>query len=454
MIRKIILTMACFTMIVGKAGAQELNVWLNGGRQGLAYNVQNGQSSLLAGGSLGLGYTFPIARHWGILAGVTGGFYGTKTTLNNTTFTSGQVDNTGSAFEYGVQTVGYKETQRFFSFGVPVMLQYHTTGPKTQWYFNGGGKLLLPLDVKVKSSAQSLVLSGYYPNYNLELSDLPQHGFGTDNGWNGSTTYKLRTTGALVAETGLSFPLSHKTRLYTGLYFEYGVSNSKRKNTATAFVPYNPNGVTDIQAGTVLNTSTTGDARFLAYGIQVKLGFGHGKAKPATRPVPQEAPQINTPDTTQAKPATASQEKPQEKPQEKEPEQQQAQQPPAKPVVDSAAIEVVQQPVVFGTLNKIAIPANQRPHLDQVADLLSKNPDIRVSIIGHTCNIGTGKENTRVGLERARAVAKYLQDKGIDPGRMDITSAGDANPMVPNTTPANRSQNRRVTIECLFASAN
>src|SRR5580658_9825974 len=143
--KKTIFAIVCCTVFGASAYAQELNAWLNGGWQGLSYKVQNGQSSLSPGGSAGLGFTFPVASHWGLIIGLTGGTYGTRSSLQNGRYTTNQVDNTASAFYYNVNTVGYTEMQRFFSLGVPLMLQYHTTGAKTHEYLNIGRKRLMSI---------------------------------------------------------------------------------------------------------------------------------------------------------------------------------------------------------------------------------------------------------------------------------------------------------------------
>ncbi len=178
MVRKIAGIAICLAAIVTRSGAQGPGIELNGGLQGMRYPLQNGQVTQLLGGSVGLGYTFRLSSGWDLRSGITGGIYRTQASLNDgLVFTSDQVDDAGSAFQYKVKTEGYKEIQRFFAAGIPLLLQYHTTG-STQWYFEGGGKILVPFVIRVyKVSAQQLSLSGYYPDYKVEVSNLPQHGF-------------------------------------------------------------------------------------------------------------------------------------------------------------------------------------------------------------------------------------------------------------------------------------
>jgi hypothetical protein len=42
-----------------------------------------------------------------------------------------------------------------------------------------GGKVFVPFNSNIRVSAKQLTLSGYYPDFNVDVSSLPQHGFGT-----------------------------------------------------------------------------------------------------------------------------------------------------------------------------------------------------------------------------------------------------------------------------------
>src|SRR5579859_7226005 len=155
MIRKIIGIAICFTALVTQAGAQETGIELNGGLQGTRYSLQNGENKLLPGGSFGLSYAFRLRARLDLLTGVTGGLYRTQASLpDGVVFTSYQVDDAGSAFQYSVKATGYKETQRFFAVSVPLLLHYHTTGADVQWYIDGGGKVVVPFSSSIQVSAQ------------------------------------------------------------------------------------------------------------------------------------------------------------------------------------------------------------------------------------------------------------------------------------------------------------
>ena len=423
MIGKIIGALACFMAMITRAGAQELGIEMNGGLQGMHYQLKDGQTKALPGGSLGLSYTFGLSRRWGLLTGITGGLYRTQATLpDGLVFTYGQVDEAGSAFQYNLKATGYKETQHFFAASIPLLLQYHTIGAGTQWYFNGGGKVFFPLNTSIDVSAQQLRLSGYYPDLNLEVSNLPQHGFGTLNGWKSSATAKLKPAAALSAATGISFGLGSGTRLYTGLYADLGLTDLKDKQDSLPFITYSSSGIKGVQAGSVLNMNDAGHATLLSFGLQVRLSFGSTRARSVAQhktTLTQQTTTVTQPPTTVAQPGT-----------------------PAISYDDSA---IIQTPVIFGIIGETSIPELQKPHLDQVATIMKQYPSLRISIEGHICNSLHEMENTKIGIARANAIARYLQGKGINRSRMDVSSARESDPVLP-ADPAANYQNRRVVI--------
>jgi type VI secretion system protein ImpK len=87
--------------------------------------------------------------------------------------------------------------------------------------------------------------------------------------------------------------------------------------------------------------------------------------------------------------------------------------------------------------------------LRRVAQALETLPG-PVSVIGHTDNqpIRSARfpSNWHLSQERARAVARALQDGAREPARFRIDGRADAEPLGPNDTPAQRALNRRVEI--------
>ena len=104
--------------------------------------------------------------------------------------------------------------------------------------------------------------------------------------------------------------------------------------------------------------------------------------------------------------------------------------------------------VTFQSGKSVLTPGSYA-NLDQVADVLNANPDIKIEIAGYTDNTGSRIVNTRLSAARAFAVRAYLARKGVSPLRMTARGFGPANPVAPNTTAAGRAQNRRVELHKL-----
>jgi outer membrane protein OmpA-like peptidoglycan-associated protein len=103
----------------------------------------------------------------------------------------------------------------------------------------------------------------------------------------------------------------------------------------------------------------------------------------------------------------------------------------------------------FGTNNATILPDGEQL-LDEVADVLVRNPQIRrVRIEGHTDNRGNADLNMKLSNDRAQSVMQYLVKQGIDANRLEAQGYGMTQPLVPNLTPANRAKNRRVTFRIL-----
>lgn len=84
--------------------------------------------------------------------------------------------------------------------------------------------------------------------------------------------------------------------------------------------------------------------------------------------------------------------------------------------------------------------------LNQVADTLSANPEVRVTIAGHTDSVGSNEYNLGLSEERADSVRTYLMSQGISGNRMMATGYGEERPVATNETDEGRALNRRVEI--------
>lgn len=102
---------------------------------------------------------------------------------------------------------------------------------------------------------------------------------------------------------------------------------------------------------------------------------------------------------------------------------------------------------VFFDSDKYDLKPESTVELDKLVDFLNKNLSVNIEITGHTDSDGDDTRNMALSDNRAKAVMKYLVDKGIRAARITAKGYGETKPLVKNDTPENKAQNRRVEFE-------
>lgn len=98
-------------------------------------------------------------------------------------------------------------------------------------------------------------------------------------------------------------------------------------------------------------------------------------------------------------------------------------------------------------MNSSDLSKNTFEVLDTVAAILKRNPDIKVSIEGHTSSEGTHDINMKLSQSRADKVKDYLLNKGIDASRLISTGYGSSRLLNEDKTQADKAKNRRVELK-------
>ena len=99
--------------------------------------------------------------------------------------------------------------------------------------------------------------------------------------------------------------------------------------------------------------------------------------------------------------------------------------------------------IVYET-GKAIIKPESEPTLTQLKQFMDNNPQVtKMRVEGHTDSDGDDAMNLKLSGERAGAVVKWLTDHGISRDRLIAIGFGETKPIVPNTTPDNKAQNRR-----------
>ena len=82
-------------------------------------------------------------------------------------------------------------------------------------------------------------------------------------------------------------------------------------------------------------------------------------------------------------------------------------------------------------------------------EFLKDNSGLRISIEGHTDDIGTEEYNLELSIKRAKSVYNWLVNKGIDPDRLEYRGFGRNRPLYSSTEERYRTINRRVEVKII-----
>lgn len=84
--------------------------------------------------------------------------------------------------------------------------------------------------------------------------------------------------------------------------------------------------------------------------------------------------------------------------------------------------------------------------LHEVAAMLLDNGDWRIRVVGHTDASGDKQANLALSMHRATTVVNWLVLHGVKKPRLEVAGAGDAEPVAPDDSDANRAKNRRIEL--------
>lgn len=124
--------------------------------------------------------------------------------------------------------------------------------------------------------------------------------------------------------------------------------------------------------------------------------------------------------------------------------------PPPTPVRKDSIQKFVLEDVLFDT-DESTLKTEAISTLQVVLIAIKQCPTCQVTITGHTDDVGTDEHNQKLSEDRAASVKRYFVAQGIPAHQMIISGKGSTEPIVPNTSAENRSQNRRVEIELIPA---
>src|SRR5437763_5629320 len=101
---------------------------------------------------------------------------------------------------------------------------------------------------------------------------------------------------------------------------------------------------------------------------------------------------------------------------------------------------------LFFDTGKTSLKKGAQATLTRIAEQLESDPNVKVTVEGHTDSVGTAARNQELSEKRANAVRDFLVGAGVAADRVTAVGRGEEQPIATNKTAAGRQQNRRVEL--------
>lgn len=231
--------MLCLTAFASRAQDKKLQLEFGGGYglSGLSGKIENGSITPGMGYQLSLNGKYFFTSNIGVGIGAGYSAYSSKAELTTYSANITSVDDENENFEYRIAASGIKEEQKLSALEIPVFLAYRKNlSEKLGLFGNVGLKFSLPLSATYQCSEGTIETRGYYSTYNVELYNMPNHGFEKVENINYSGDLTTQMAYSLFANAGITVPVG-KMAINIGVYGSYGL-NSILKTEANQLMVY------------------------------------------------------------------------------------------------------------------------------------------------------------------------------------------------------------------------
>ncbi len=96
---------------------------------------------------------------------------------------------------------------------------------------------------------------------------------------------------------------------------------------------------------------------------------------------------------------------------------------------------------------KSTVKSESQNIVDELYKMMKENNSLKISIEGHTDNVGNKTSNQKLSEQRAESVKSALVSKGISEDRIKTTGYGQDKPIADNSTKDGKAKNRRVEVK-------
>ncbi len=226
-IKYIAIIALCLSVLTGKAQDKKVEIEIGGGYglSGFSGRIENGSITPGMGYQLSLNGKYYFTTNLGVGIGAGYSAYTSKAELTNYSANIASVDDENENFEYRVTANGIKEEQKLSALEIPIFLAYRKNlSEKLRIFGNLGLKFSLPLSATYQCTEGTIETRGYYPAYNVELNNMPNHGFEKVENIKYSGDLTTQMAYSLFANAGVTVPIG-KMGINIGVYGSYGLNS-------------------------------------------------------------------------------------------------------------------------------------------------------------------------------------------------------------------------------------
>ncbi|MBR5695764.1 MAG: OmpA family protein [Paludibacteraceae bacterium] len=422
-----------------------LDLTVGGGLHSVQFSPKEGNFTPGTGMEVRAAYRRVLDEHWSAGLGLGVSWYNARSFYEDYRISRAAVDaQNGEPYEYRVIFSDWREKQHVVNLELPVAI-YYQQPISTLWSFLGSGglKFFMPISNQYRILDGEMETKGYFKQLtNIEYGNLPQHGFFKEDAYEGEASLR-KFGGGVFADAGFLRSFKHgDMSLYMGLYFSYGFTDLSKDHTSSLFDGNSYPGV--------LSSNLTDKAHLMAAGVKVGISFG----MPRIFPLPEMQHELAMEDEdTENIEAEIRRSETAEVEEVLRIARQLAQQEEERKARELANVKEVVKWLnnnvqVEFKLGEAIVQMNEEieAYINDLTNYIKNTPGRKILIWGHTCNLGKESKNIELGMQRAEAMRKLLIKAGCPINRVMARSKGSSDPLVPNTSEANRQKNRRIEI--------
>lgn len=200
--------------------------WVGLGAQSIHYTSKSASVDGASGVNFGVDGYYYFNEHMALGAGLRMGSYEATAKFGSFSLEQFLVDMDGDSYVLTSSSNGIEELHKISTIEIPILFRYEKWISNSILLFGATGPVfVLPRNVESNFVSGDLVTSGYYPEWDLTITNVEEYGYYTRDLKGEMPSAKAKTTLAWALEAGGEFFISKRMNLVVSLYYQPGLSS-------------------------------------------------------------------------------------------------------------------------------------------------------------------------------------------------------------------------------------